>query len=104
MCNLNEFFETATTLRNKYIEENTPHKDFKIEILSQIVAECFRIGEIPNYLELKYASPINTSLITATAIDLFDLLSIEIVCTSSKDKYCSNFLSTYVNLCLSVDD
>lgn len=103
MCNLNEFFETATTLRNRYIEENDPHKDFKIEILSQIVAKSFRLGKICKYYELEYPSPINTGLMTTVAVDLFDLLSIEIECTYSKEKYESRFLFTEVHICLSKD-
>jgi len=99
MCNLNDLFEAATALRKRYIEENDPHKDFKVEILSQIIAECFRAGEIPMYIELKYLATSNTDLMSAVAIDLFDLLSIKIQC-KCKDKFLI-FLLSPIAICLS---
>lgn len=80
MCNLEEFFSTAVSLRDNYLEQdNTSSQDIEVETWKQIVAEYYSIGEIPKNLTLKYStSVVDTDRVLAAAKALFSTVSIKV--------------------------
>ena len=105
MCNLEEFFSAAVSLREKYLEEsNTSSQDIEVETWAQIVAECYQLGKIPKYIELKHTAPINTNRIIAATKDLFRAVSIEVENTDTTDKWLpsGHYEYVYVTLCLPI--
>lgn len=70
MQQLENLLLAAASLRQKY-DTDTPHKDLKVEILAELVAECIRVGGIPKYFEVctRY-----TNQIFEVTFELFDLL------------------------------
>lgn len=104
MCTLEDLFTKAVALRKRDLEEeNTSCRDLEVETWSQIVAECYSIGIIPKYIELKHSAPINSNRMIEAAKDLFDALSIEIEYSDTKEKWTSYGHYIYITLGLAIE-
>lgn len=99
MCNLEDLFTAAVTLRERYLEKkNTSSRDLEVETWSQIVAECYSLGKIPKYIDLKHSAPINSIRMIEASKDLFEALSIKIEYSDTKEHW--TYYGHYIHIIL----
>lgn len=71
MQQLENLLLSVASLREKYEKYEPPNKDFKVEILIEITAQCIRAGKIPQFFEL---CTNHTQQIVEVVLELFDVL------------------------------
>ena len=87
-----KFYEAASTLLDRYSTplEKDPLKDFKVEILKQLVNTLLDFGvgnNIPSYFSLHYPVPVDYQNIVDTVEEVFTSLStnVRLVITEEQD-------------------
>jgi hypothetical protein len=95
---MNDFFERAIALRNQYIIENDPLKDFKIEILSQIIAQFFRFEKIPYCFSFfSFSFPLTGNNLSPVIAEILSSLSLKYDFPIIREEYNSSASHYFVS-------